>query len=79
LRLVLGHGLALAAIGTGIGLLASLAVMRLLSTLLYGVRPTDPLTFAGSSVLVILIALAASWIPARRASSIDPMQSLRTE
>jgi ABC-type antimicrobial peptide transport system permease subunit len=79
LRLVLGHGLALAAIGTGIGLLASLAVMRLLSTLLYGVRPTDPLTFAGSSVLVILIALAASWIPARRAASIDPMQSLRTE
>lgn len=79
MRLVLGHGLALAAIGTGIGLLASLAVMRLLSTLLYGVRPTDPLTFAGSSVLVILIALAASWIPARRAASIDPMQSLRTE
>ena len=79
MRLVLGHGLALAAIGTGIGLLASLAVMRLLSTLHYGVRPTDPLTFAGSSVLVILIALAASWIPARRAASIDPMQSLRTE
>jgi ABC-type antimicrobial peptide transport system permease subunit len=53
--------------------------MRLLSTMLYGVRPTDPLTFAGSSTLVILVALAASWIPARRAASIDPMQSLRTE
>jgi putative ABC transport system permease protein len=79
LRLVLGQGLALAAIGTGIGLLASLVVMRLLSTLLYGVRPTDPLAFAGSSALVVLMALAASWFPARRAASIDPMQSLRTE
>ncbi len=79
LRLVLGHGLALAAIGAGIGLVASFAAMRLLSTLLYGVRPTDPLTFAGSSALVILVALAASWFPARRAASIDPMQSLRTE
>jgi predicted permease len=79
LRLVLGHGLALAAIGAGIGLVASFAAMRLLSTMLYGVRPTDPLTFAGSSVLVILVALAASWFPARRAASIDPMQSLRTE
>jgi predicted permease len=79
LRLVLGQGLALAAIGAGIGLVASLAAMRLLSTMLYGVRPTDPLTFAGSSVLVILMALAASWIPARRAASIDPMQALRTE
>jgi ABC-type antimicrobial peptide transport system permease subunit len=79
LRLVLGQGLALAAIGAGIGLVASLAAMRLLSTMLYGVRPTDPLTFAGSSALVILVALAASWIPARRAASIDPMQALRTE
>ncbi len=79
LRLVLGQGLTLAAIGAGIGLLASLAAMRLLSTMLYGVRPTDPLTFAGSSALVILVALAASWLPARRAASIDPMQSLRTE
>jgi predicted permease len=79
LRLVLGQGLTLAAIGAGIGLLASLAAMRLLSTMLYGVRPTDPLTFAGSAALVILVALAASWLPARRAASIDPMQSLRTE
>jgi predicted permease len=79
LRLVLGQGLALAAIGAGIGLVASLAAMRLLSTMLYGVKPTDPLTFAGSSALVILVALAASWLPARRAASIDPMQALRTE
>jgi predicted permease len=79
LRLVLGQGLTLAAIGAGIGLVASLAAMRLLSAMLYGVRPTDPLTFAGSSALVILVALAACWIPARRAASIDPIQALRTE
>jgi predicted permease len=79
LRLVLGHGLGLAAIGTAIGLLASFAAMRLLATMLYGVRPTDPLAFAGSAILVVFVALAASWIPARRAAAVDPMQSLRTE
>jgi predicted permease len=79
LQMVLRQGVTLAVIGTGIGLALSLAVMRLLASLLYGVKPTDPLTFAGSSALVILVALAASWLPARRAASIDPMQSLRTE
>jgi predicted permease len=79
LRLVLGQGLTLAAIGTGIGLIASLMVARLMSSMLYGVTPTDPVAFAGSAALVILVALAASWIPARRAASIDPMQALRTE
>ena len=79
LRLVLGQGLALASIGTGIGLVASFVAMRFLATMLYGVRPDDPLTFAGSAAVVILVALAASWIPALRAASIDPMQALRTE
>jgi predicted permease len=79
LRLVLGQGLTLAAIGTGIGLIASLMVVRLMSSMLYGVTPTDPMAFAGSASLVILVALAACWIPARRAASIDPMQALRTE
>ncbi len=79
LRLVLAEGLRLAAIGTGIGLLASLAVTRLMSTLLYGVRPRDPLTFAVSSVVVILVALAATYIPARRATRVDPMVALRYE
>jgi putative ABC transport system permease protein len=50
-----------------------------MSSMLYGVTPTDPVAFAGSAALVILVALAASWIPARRAASIDPMQALRTE
>jgi len=76
---VLGQGLALAAVGTGVGLVASFAATRLMATMLYGVRPTDPIAFAGSAALVILVALAASWIPARRAASVDPMQALRTE
>jgi predicted permease len=79
LRMVVGHGLKLAAIGTGAGLAASLLAMRLLATMLYGVKPTDPIAFAGSAALVILVALAASWIPARRAATIDPMKALRTE
>jgi predicted permease len=79
LRMVIGQGLALAVIGAGIGLAASLLAMHLLASMLYGIKPTDPVAFAGSSALVILVALAASWIPARRAASIDPMQALRTE
>jgi predicted permease len=78
-RLVLGQGLALAVVGTGVGLAASFAVTRLMANMLYGVRPTDPVAFAGSAALVILVALAASWLPARRAASIDPMKALRTE
>jgi macrolide transport system ATP-binding/permease protein len=78
-RLVLGQGLALAAVGTGVGLVAAFGATRLMADMLYGVRPTDPIAFAGSAALVILVALAASWIPARRAASIDPMRALRTE
>jgi predicted permease len=78
-RLVLGHGLALAAAGTAVGLVVSFVVARLLSSMLYGVKPTDPLAFGSGSALVILVALAACWIPARRAASIEPMQALRTE
>lgn len=79
LRLVLGQGLRLAAIGTGVGLMASLAAMRLLSSLLYGVRPTDPLALAGSLALVMLVAVTASYIPARRATRVDPIVALRHE
>jgi ABC-type antimicrobial peptide transport system permease subunit len=79
LSLVLGQGLKLAAVGTTIGLLASLGVMRLLSSLLYGVKPTDPLAFAGSAAVVIFVAATASYFPARRATKVDPMVALRYE
>jgi predicted permease len=79
LRLVLTQGLTLAAIGTGIGLIASAIAVRLMSSMLYGVRPTDPVAFAVSAALVILVALAACYFPARRAASVDPMQALRSE
>ena len=79
LRLVLAQGLRLAAIGTGIGLLVSLAAMRLMSTLLFGVKPHDPITFGVSALIVVFVALAASYFPARRAANVDPIVSLRYE
>src|SRR5208282_5415421 len=77
LRLVLSEGLRLAGIGIVVGCCISLGVTRLMSGLLYGVRPRDPITFATSSAVVILIALVASYIPARRAMRVDPMVALR--
>ena len=79
LRLVLGEGARMAAIGVVIGVGASLAVTRLLSSLLFGITATDPATFAGVAVLLALVTLAASYIPAHRAMSVDPMTALRHE
>jgi putative ABC transport system permease protein len=79
LAMVLGQGLRIAAVGAGLGLVASLAAMRLLSSVLYGVKPTDGLTFFGSSMVVILVAVAASYFPARQATKIDPIVALRYE
>jgi predicted permease len=77
IRLVLGEGLRVAVVGSAIGVAASLALSHLVSGLLYGVTTTDPLTFITMPLLVIALALAASYSPARRASRIDPMESLR--
>lgn len=79
LRLVLGESLRIATIGVAIGLATSFAVTRLLSSFLFGVSAVDPLTFAIVALLLCLVALAASYIPARRAVRIDPVRALRYE
>ena len=79
LKMVVGQGLLLALIGVGAGLIASFAVMRLLVSLLYGVTPTDFATFATVSAALMLIVAIASYIPARRATKVDPLVALRYE
>jgi putative ABC transport system permease protein len=79
LRLVLGRGLRLAGAGTLIGVLAALMLTQLLNSLLFGVSATDPLTFAAVAGLLLLVALLACYVPARRAMRVDPMVALRYE
>ena len=76
---VLGFGVRLAGIGLAVGLAAALAATRLLSSLLYGVRPTDAVTFAAVSFILLVVALIASYLPARRATRVDPLAALRYE
>jgi putative ABC transport system permease protein len=79
LHLVVGDGLRLTAAGIAVGVLAALAVTRLLAALLYGVGASDPTTFVGVVVLLALVSLVASYLPARRAAKLDPMVALRSE
>jgi putative ABC transport system permease protein len=77
LRMVLGQGLRLSLVGIGIGMLAAAALTRWISSMLYHVSATDARTFAGISILFLAVALAASWIPAWRATRVDPLEALR--
>jgi putative ABC transport system permease protein len=79
MRLVLRQGLALAGIGLAIGLAGAVAATRLLTKMLFEVKPGDPVTYAGVVVLLGAVAMAASYIPARRATKVDPLVALRQE
>jgi ABC-type antimicrobial peptide transport system permease subunit len=78
-RLMVGKGIYLSGVGIAIGLLAALALTRVLTSMLVEVKPTDPVTFVFVSLLFLLIAVIASWLPAQRAAGLDPTTALRNE
>jgi putative ABC transport system permease protein len=78
-RLVLKEGMSLAGVGVALGLFASLALTRLMRGLLFGVSASDPLTFGAITLLLLGVACLACWLPARRATKVDPLVALRYE
>ena len=79
LRMVLGRALLLSVLGVALGVAGAFALTRWLANWLYGVTPTDPLTYAGIAALITLVAFASTYRPARRAASVDPMIALRCD
>jgi ABC-type antimicrobial peptide transport system permease subunit len=78
-RMFVGHGLMLVSIGVGIGLVAAAGLMRLMSSLLYGVTPLDPVTYLAVPLILVLATVVACYVPARRGASMDPVEALRVE
>jgi ABC-type antimicrobial peptide transport system permease subunit len=78
-RMISRQGLTMAATGVAIGLVAALILTRYLRTLLFEISPTDPLTLGGVSVALLMVSLLASWLPARRAARVEPVDALRSE
>ena len=79
LRLVVRQGLTLAAIGVVVGLVGAFGITRVIQSLLYNVSTTDPISFLGVSIFLSVIAVLASYLPARRATTVDPIVALRME
>jgi len=79
MRLILKHGLILAGAGLAVGLLGSVVFTRLMASLLFGVSPTDGITLTAVAVLLVGVAMLACYVPARRATQVDPMVALRYE
>ena len=79
LRLVLAQGVKLTLLGVGLGLAAAFVLTRWMESLLFGVHPADGLTFGGVAAALLIVALAACWVPARRAAKVDPLVALRCD
>jgi predicted permease len=79
IRLIVSQGLGLALMGIGLGLLGSFGVTRIIASLLYNISATDPLTFGGAALFLVVLAALASYVPTRRATAVDPLIALRSE
>ena len=79
LTMILGQGVRLGLLGVGIGVVLALLLTRFLAHMLYSVEPTDPVVFAALAVLMLLLAILATYLPARRAAGLDPIKALRDE